>query len=164
MKSNNIIICDTREKNNKKILQYFDEVNQDYIISKLEAGDYMQFKNYKTIIDKKDGLSEIAGNLCNKQEHERIKREILKAKQLGCTNFIFLIQQDNISTVDDIKNWSSPYKKVKGETLLKIMNTMIKKYQIRFIICPKKDISKKIIQLLNQSEIQRINDERNDKK
>ena len=47
-----IIIVDTREKGNKKILEYFDSVNQNYIISKLDAGDYMLFKNYNTIIDK----------------------------------------------------------------------------------------------------------------
>ena len=47
----NLIICDTREKGNKKILEYFDKVNQDYIISKLDAGDYMLYKNYSTIIE-----------------------------------------------------------------------------------------------------------------
>ena len=41
------------EKGNDYILKYFDKVNQDYIISKLDAGDYMIYKNYKTIIDKK---------------------------------------------------------------------------------------------------------------
>ena len=72
---NKIIICDTREKGNKKILEYFTKVNQDYIISKLDAGDYCLFKDYTTIIDKKDGLLELAGNLCHTAEHERIKRE-----------------------------------------------------------------------------------------
>lgn len=144
----NLIICDTREKGNKKILEYFDKVGQDYIISKLEAGDYMLFKDYTTIIDKKDGLHELSGNLCNTLEHERIKREITKAKKLGCENFIFLIQDDKIKNVEDIKNWSSPYKKVKGEILLKIMCTMRERYGVRFIICSKKDMGKKILELL----------------
>ena len=59
---NNLIIVDTREKGHKKILEYFEKIGQDYIISKLDAGDYMLFKNYHTIIDKKDGLLELAGN------------------------------------------------------------------------------------------------------
>lgn len=145
---NNIIICDTREKGNKKILEYFDKVGQDYIISKLDAGDYMFFKDYSTIIDKKDGLLELSHNLCNTLEHQRINREITRAKELGCKNFIFLIQDSKIKTVEDIKNWSSPHTKVKGETLLKIMQTMRKKYVIRFIICPRKDMGKKILELL----------------
>lgn len=145
---NNLIIVDTREKGNKKILEYFDAVGQDYIVSKLDAGDYMLFKNFTTIIDKKDGLLELAHNLCNSLEHARINREIQRAKDLGCNNFIFLIQENKIKTVDDIKNWSSPHTKVKGETLLKIMNTMRQKYAIRFVIVPKKNMGEMIIKLL----------------
>lgn len=143
-----IIICDTREKGNKKILEYFDSVGQDYIISKLDAGDYMLYKDFSTIIDKKDGLLELSHNLCNTTEHERIKREIQRAKELGCQNFIFLIQDNKIKTTEDIKKWTSPHTKVKGETLLKIMNTMCKKYTIRFIIVPKKKMGEMIIKLL----------------
>jgi ERCC4-type nuclease len=143
-----IIIVDTREKKNKKILEYFDGIKQDYIISKLDAGDYMLFKDFNTIIDKKDGLLELSHNLCNSLEHERIKREIQRAKDLGCNNFIFLIQDNKIKTIEDIKKWNSPYTKVKGETLLKIMNTMKKKYDIRFVIVPKKNMGKMIVKLL----------------
>lgn len=146
---NNLIIVDTREKKNKKILEYFDNVGQDYIISKLDTGDYALFKNFNTIIDKKDGLLELSHNLCNSFEHDRIKREIQRAKDLGCNNFIFLIQDNKIKTVEDIKKWKSPHTKVKGETLLKIMNTMHKKYDIRFIIVPKKKMGEMIIKLLN---------------
>ena len=55
----NLIIVDTREKGNKKILEYFDKIGQDYIISKLDSGDYIKYKDYSTIIDKKDGLLEL---------------------------------------------------------------------------------------------------------
>ena len=145
---NNIIICDTREKGNRKILEYFDKVGQDYIVSKLDAGDYMKFKDYTTIIDKKDGLLELAGNLCHTQEHERIKKEIAKARELGCVDFIFLIQDSKIKSVEDIANWTSPHTKVKGETLLKIMRTMKDKYGVRFIIVPKKNMGEMIMKLL----------------
>lgn len=146
----NLIICDTREKGNKKILEYFDKVGQDYIISKLDAGDYILFKDYTTIIDKKDGLLELSRNLCNSLEHARIKREIERAKKLGCKNFIFLIQDSKIKTVEDIKNWSSPHTRVKGSTLLKIMCTMRERYGVRFVICPKSKMGEYIIRLLKK--------------
>lgn len=145
---NNLIIVDTREKGHKAILKYFDSVGQDYIISKLDAGDYMIYKDYTTIIDKKDGLLELTGNLCHTAEHERVKREIAKARELGCVNFIFLIQDSKIKTIEDIKNWSSPHTKVKGSILLKVMATMSKKYGVKFIIVPKKEMGAKIIKLL----------------
>ena len=144
-----IILVDTREKGHKKILEYFASVGQDYIVTKLDAGDYTIFKSFKTIIDKKDGLLELAGNLCHTTEHARIKREIERARELGCENFIFLIQDNKIKTTDDIKNWKSPHTKVNGTTLLKIMVTMHNKYGVRFIIVPKKEMGKKIIELLN---------------
>lgn len=147
---NNIIIVDTREKGHKKILEYFDKVGQDYIVSKLDTGDYMVFKQFKTIIDKKDGLLELSGNLCKTTEHERINREIQRAKDLGCENFIFLIQDNKIKSAEDIINWTSPHTRVKGSTLYKIMQTMKERYGVRFIICPKKDMGKKIIELLGE--------------
>ena len=149
---NDLIIVDTREKGNKKILEYFDKVGQDYIISKLDSGDYVKFKDYSIIIDKKDGLLELCGNLCRSTEHERIKREIQKARDMGCKDFIFLIQDSKIKTIEDIKNWSSPHTKVKGETLLKIMATMKKRYGVRFIIVQRKDMGAKIIELLKKGE------------
>ena len=149
---NNLIIVDTREKGHKKILEHFADVGQDYIISKLDAGDYMLYKDYTTIIDKKDGLLELCGNLCHTQEHERIKREIAKARELGCQNLIFLIQDSKIKSVEDIANWTSPHTKVKGETLLKIMRTMKDKYGVRFIIVPKKNMGEMIMKLLGVRE------------
>lgn len=147
---NKLIVVDTREKGNKKILEYFDKIGQDYIISKLDTGDYMVYKDYNTIIDKKDGLLELSGNLCRTSEHERIKREIQRAKEHGCKNFIFLIQDNKIKTPEDIKNWSSIHTKVQGITLLKIMTTMKQRYGVRFIICKKSDMGKKIVELLSE--------------
>lgn len=146
---NNLIIVDTREKGHKKILEYFDSVGQEYIISKLDAGDYMLFKRFKTIIDKKDGLLELSHNLCNTTEHERIKREIQRAKELGCERFVFLIQDSKIKSTADIKSWSSPHTKVRGETLLKIMTTMTERYGVKFIIVPKKKMGEMIMKILN---------------
>lgn len=146
---NNLIIVDTREKGHKSILAYFDKNNIDYIVSKLDYGDYKIYKDNSVVIDRKDSLLELSGNLCHTTEHERIKREITRAKEDGCKDFIFLIAESKIKSVEDIKNWSSPHTKVKGETLLKIMITMKNKYGVRFIICPRKDMGKKIISLLN---------------
>lgn len=143
-----IIIADTRERKNKHILDYFEKNNQDYIISKLESGDYMYYKDYSTIIDKKDGLKELAYNLCRQAEHDRVIREIKLAQSLGCKNFIFLVQS-NVKSEEDIKKWRSPHTKVKGETLLKVLKTFAEHHNCRFIFCEKKKMGERIIELLN---------------
>ena len=146
---NNLIIVDTREKGHKAILKYFDSIGQDYITSKLDYGDYKIFKNNNVVIDRKDNLTELAHNLCSTKEHERIRKEIQRSKDDNCKEFIFLISENKIKTIEDIKNWSSPHTKVKGETLLKVMATMSKKYGVKFIITTRKEMGKKILELLN---------------
>lgn len=147
---NNLLIVDSREKGHKAILKYFNSIGQDYIISKLDYGDYMFYKNNNVVIDRKNNLLELAGNLCHTSEHERVKREIQRSKEDGCKEFIFLISDSKIKTVEDIKNWSSPHTKVRGSTLLKVMVTMSKKYGVKFIICPRKKMGEKILEILNK--------------
>lgn len=147
-----IVLVDTREKGHKSILKYFDQIDQDYIVSKLDYGDYQIYKNNSIVIDRKDSLLEMSHNLCNTLEHERIKREIQRAKNDNVQQFIFLISESKIKTLDDIKNWSSPHTKVKGETLLKIMQTMKQKYDVKFMFCSKKDMGKFIIKLLKEEK------------
>ena len=148
---NNLIIVDTREKGHKSILNYFEQHNIDYITSKLDYGDYMLYKNNSVVIDRKNNLLELAGNLCHTTSHQRILREIQRAKDDNVGEFIFLISENKIKTIEDIKNWSSPHTKVKGETLLKIMATMSKKYGVKFIIVPKKEMGAKIIEILTKN-------------
>lgn len=145
---NDLIIVDTREKGHKTILEYFDSVNQNYIISKLDAGDYMIYKNNKVIIDKKDGLSEICKNLCNKKEHERLVREIDRAFASGCERFIFLIQSADVKCEADIKKWKSYYTKVKGYVLYKIMMTFKEHHNVEYMFAEQKEMGKKIIDIL----------------
>ena len=145
---NDIIIVDTREKGHKKILEYFNINNIDYIVSKLDYGDYQLYKNNSVVIDRKENLLELAGNLCHTLEHERIKREIARAKEDGCKDFVFLISESKIKSTEDIKNWSSPHTKVSGATLLKIMQTMKQRYGVRFIFCEKKKMGERIVELL----------------
>lgn len=148
---NNLIIVDTREKGHKSILNYFEQHNIDYITSKLDYGDYMLYKNNSLVIDRKNNLLELAGNLCHTTSHQRILREIQRAKDDNVGEFIFLISENKIKTIEDIKNWSSPHTKVRGETLLKVMATMSKKYGVKFIICSRKDMPKKIIEILTKN-------------
>ena len=150
-------MTDTRQQKEKHILKEFDKQGIIHIRTGLESADYMALRygdgfimDYSTLIDTKKDLLEICGNLCHTSEHERVKREIEKAKELGCKNFIFLIAENKIKTTEDLKKWSSRYTKVKGSTLLKIMSTMAQKYGVKFIICPKKKMGEKIIELLSK--------------
>lgn len=158
--SNFIILTDTRQKKENHIIKEFDKQNILHIRTTLPSADYMAvrcnekgefYKDYSVLIDTKKDLEEISGNLCNTQNHERIKREIAKGKELGCKEFVFLIADNKIKSIEDLKKWSSKRTRVKGETLVKIMTTMRKRYGVRFIIAPKKNIGKYIINLFSKN-------------
>lgn len=141
---------DTRNQKDKYVTDYFDKQGIKWIRNKLYSGDVKLLNDTRVIIDLKANLEEIAHNLCNTQEHLRIHREIDRAREIQCEEFIFLIKEDKVKTIQDLQNWTSKRTKVKGSTLLKIMCTMRERYGVRFIICSKKDMGKKIIKLLKK--------------
>ena len=161
MMNNFIILRDTRQQKEEHIIKEFDKQGILHIRTGLPSADYMAVRydkekgfylDYSILIDTKKDIEEIASNLCNSQNHQRILREIQKGKDLGAKQFVFLINGGKIKTIEDLQNWSSPHTKVKGSTLLKIMSTMKDKYHVRFIIVPKKNMGEMIIKLLGVKE------------
>jgi hypothetical protein len=153
-----LILADTRQQLDNHITKHFDKQNINWIRTKLDSADYMAvrygngfIKDYSTLIDTKKDLLELCGNLCHSSEHARVVREIELGQSLGCTNFIFLIANNDIKTPEDIKNWSNKNTKVKGETLLKVMTTFKQHHNCRFVIVPKKEMGAKIIELLSNN-------------
>ena len=145
---NNIIVeMDTRNQKDSYVTDYFDKHEIKWIRNKLYAGDVKLLNDTRVIIDLKANIEEIAHNLCNRGEHDRIRRELDRAKEIGCEEFIFLIKS-NIKSVDDLINWTSKRTKVKGTTLVKVMSTMKNKYGCRFVFTTRTNAPKKILELL----------------
>ena len=154
-----IILTDTRQQKESHIIKEFDKQGILHIRTGLPSADYMAVRydkekgfylDYSILIDTKKDIEEIAGNLCNSNNHQRIKNEIARGKELGAKEFIFLINGGKIKTIEDLQNWTSKRTKVKGSTLLKIFNTMKQKYGVRFIIVPRAKMGATIINLLNK--------------
>ena len=77
------IQIDSREKARaiRKIIKTFDEAGVKHFSSKILVGDYMSLDNPRLIIDRKQNLQELCGNVC--QQHERFRKELLLARQAG---------------------------------------------------------------------------------
>lgn len=144
-----IIEMDTRNQKDSYITDYLDKHSIKWIRNKLYAGDVKLINSTRVIIDLKKDLLEISGNLTGVKEHERLKREIARAREIGCERFIFLIKEPKIKSIEEVTTWSSNRTKVKGETLMKIMNTMSERYRVEFIFTTKENAGAKVIELLN---------------
>lgn len=158
------IQVDSREHQHaiQDILAEFDKQGVKHYTSKLYCGDYMSLDNPRLVIDRKQNLHELCGNVC--QQHERFRAEMQRAKENGI-KIIFLCEHgQNIKALDDVLWWTNPreiyrekvkgvwvtkHRKVmQGDTLYKILNTMQNRYGVEFLFCEKKDTGKRIIELL----------------
>lgn len=149
------IQIDSREKAKaiKKILSEFDKQNINYYTSKLYVGDYMSLDNPRVVVDRKQNLSELCGNVC--QQHERFRNEIIRANEAGIKLVILCEHGKNIKTIGDVNKWYNPRLKVSpkattGKQLFKILYTISKKYGVEFIFCDKYETGKKIIEILER--------------
>lgn len=173
-----IIQIDSREKSRaiKKIEEEFDRQGIQYPISKLIVGDYMNYDNPRVIVDRKQNLSEVCSNLT--QQHERFRREALKAKELGIQLIILVEDGTKIKSIADVENWVNPRRwqyckkygiptsgdieaeiaefirhggteqPTPGSRLAKMMRTMSDRYGIRWEFCSKQQTGKRIIEIL----------------
>ena len=162
------IQIDTREKQRaiRKIVKTFDDHGVKYFSSKLLVGDYMSLDNPRLIIDRKQSLQELCGNVC--QQHERFRAEIIRANEAGI-KLVFLCEHGKgIEKLDDVLWWENPRakKRVKkngvwveqeqkvmhGDVLYKILCTMQRKYGVEFLFCNKKDTGKQIMEILSNGQ------------
>lgn len=154
---------DSREKPRaiQKVLGEFDRQGVNYFVSKLPVGDYMNMDNPKLVIDRKQNLLELCGNVV--QEHKRFSAELIRAKQFGIHLVILCEHGRGIEELNDVMFWKNPRLKespmaVSGERLFRILSTMqnnTDRYDVEFQFCDKKETGKRIIEILSgEDEVQ----------
>lgn len=162
------IQIDSREKSRaiSKIVKHFDANNIKHFSSKLLVGDYMSLDNPRLIIDRKQNLQELCGNVC--QQHERFKKELLRAMEAGIQLVILVEHGPDIKSLEDVYFWENPRKHevkwryvngrrekyvvsakaVDGNQLYKSLCTIRDRYNVRFEFCEKKNTGKEIVRIL----------------
>lgn len=162
------IQIDSREKARaiKNIIKTFDAEGIRHFSSKLLVGDYMSLDNPRIIIDRKQNLQELCGNVC--QQHERFRRELIRAMQAGIQLIILVEHGPDIKSLEDVFFWKNPRKHevrwkwengkrvkyvvsakaVDGNQLYKSLLTIQDRYNVQFAFCEKKDTGREIIRIL----------------
>ncbi len=168
------IQIDSREKAKAihKIQAEFDRQNINYFSSKLLVGDYMNLDNPRLIIDRKQDIQELVGNINTTKEHERFRNELLRAIKANIKLVILIEHGPEITCLDDVwffyqpemkryrwktveilgkkKKISEPYTQnaIDGKKIYKSMCTIRDRYNVRFEFCNKEDTGKRIIEIL----------------
>ena len=123
LKENLKIIYDTREQENRAVLDYFDKHKIPYKKQKLDEGDYSAIITkredmgiyrdlyFPVAVERKNSVSELAGNLAEETDSRddiRLIRELQRAKTKGIK--IYLVIEDK-NGMENIKagNYRSQY-------------------------------------------------------
>lgn len=94
-----VILVDSREKQNGRILEYFQRQGIAYQKTKLDYGDYTLlipasaagqdiYFHRDIVIERKASLEELSGNLA--QERDRFEKEFLRARNDGCKVYLMV--------------------------------------------------------------------------
>jgi len=142
-----MIICDSREKKNQHILRYLEYWNIPYEVRKLETGDYMDDTNQNLVIDRKQNLDELCGNLFS-PDKSRFWREVRRSKEEHL-RLIFLIEHGGkIKTLRDVPQWKSRYSRITGYQLYNEICRCHIAYGVEFWFCDKRNTGKRIVEIL----------------
>lgn len=159
-----VIQIDSREHQHvlTKIKAEFDRQGVKYYTSKLLVGDYMNLDNPKVIVDRKQNLQEIVGNVIH--DHERFRCELIRAQEVGIQLVILCEEGHNITCLEDVKYWDNPRRHIRkridgrwqtvetkattGETLYNILSTMARKYGVIWEFCTKEETGSRILEIL----------------
>ena len=168
-----IIQQDTREQAGKKdhILKYFSDNGIKVVRSKLFVGDWTRLDKQDVIIDTKQSLQEVYGNLV--QQHTRFRDECIRARSCGI-KLIILVEDETITKLENVEFWVNPRyvkwhklyqqhqlgknlttKQPKQPPLSSIqlmdrMKVMSDRYGIEWQFTTKAECGKKIIEILSE--------------
>lgn len=152
-----VIQEDTRQKAGKHDIKhaYFTENGVKLIRCKLPFGDYAPVPPVS--IDTKEDFEEIASNICGK-EHRRFINECKLARDSGCHLIILVENTLGITELAQVHTWVNPRviyspKCVQGDRLQKAMETISERYGVEFVFCSPEDSGRRIMELLNEWEI-----------
>jgi len=148
-----VIIVDTREKPRAivRILAEFEKQGVTVVRRALNFADYFNPDAPGRIIDRKQNLLEVAGNVV--QQRARFLREVERCNRAGCHMIVLIEHSPQIRKLEDVIRWKNPRLKVSplavsGERLFRIMKAMEIRYGIEWQFCGKTQTGKKIIELL----------------
>lgn len=142
-----MIICDTREKANYRILQYFKKHKIPYIERKLDTGDYMDSGRMDITIDRKQNLGELLRNMCS-PDKSRFWREIRRSQKEGIKFIILCEHGGKYKCIQDVAAYRDKYSKVSGRELMERMYAAHIAYGVEFLFCDKRSTGKRIVELL----------------
>ena len=135
------IVEDTRQQRDKHTIKHAAwQAHGDQIFRcALPCGDYALPP--AVAVDTKASMLEIAQNIGGTtEEHERFRRELIRAREMGTHLYILVENDEGVRCLADVLRWVNPRlidspKVITGDRLAKAMRTMELRYGCNFVFC-----------------------------
>lgn len=149
----NQIQIDTREKKNSFIEKQLKDKDIPFFRSKMYVGDYKFHINPYYVIDRKANMSEIYQNITN--GYSTFIKELKKA-QSGNIQLVFLIEEETIKNLDDVKEWQHPHPEyhirvMPGKAVFHKLEKIAKEYGCLFLFATHDEYVDTMLNLLESA-------------
>lgn len=150
------IISDTRQQAGKHTTkeEWWREHGVSVTTSKVVVGDYILPP--AVAVDTKRNISELAQDI--EREHERFRRECMKAQELEVRLIILTENTDGIDSLESLRRWQNPRAiinfrngmkpPIDGTRLSRACATMQERYGVQFLFCAPDDAARRVVELL----------------
>ena len=137
------------------ILAAFDARAIAHSVGRLYVGDYADQADARTVIDRKQNLTEVCANLT--QQHERFRSELERARDAGIRLVILVEHGRGIRTLNDVFGWYNPRLRTSprattGRQLGRMMYTIAARYGVEWRFCEPAETGAEILKILFEEE------------
>ena len=169
------VICDTRQQagHHGHVDGWLEAHGVSYEYRKVDFGDYVRGDEAGNVsVDTKKDVQELAAN-CGR-DHARFVRELVRARDAGWRLYVLVEQHPEYEDRAKLEGWVSGVcrrchfrargmcrpsetrgarclrgaRPMQGDALAKILDTMERRYGVRFMFCAKRDTARVICGLL----------------
>jgi ERCC4-type nuclease len=145
-----VIICDSREKKNGHVLNFFEKNGIEYVIQGMKVADYQIEGVDSIVVDRKQNLDELATNLMNRNDKSRFWREVRRARDRKIKMFVLCEHGAGIKSIEDVSKWNSRFSPVSGRDLMNEIYRVHISYGVEFLFCEKRHTGAEILKILTQ--------------
>ena len=137
------------------VLAAFDACGIAHSVGRLYVGDYADPFNARTVVDRKQNLTEVCANLT--QQHERFRAELERARDAGIRLVILVEHGRGIRTLHDVFSWYNPRLRTSprattGRQLGRMMYTVSDRYGVEWRFCDPAETGAEILKILFEEE------------
>lgn len=152
------IIEDTRNRVGSHVAKndYWSGEGVNVFRSKLAVGDYCLPP--RVSVDSKASIQELAMDI--DQEHERFRRELIAARDMGTRLVILVENAHGVCCLADLAKWTEPdnefrrrkfaQRRIDGRRIAKACITMQDRYGCAFVFCSPEEAGEKVLRILGK--------------